>query len=125
MLLGCSDDLQAPRLTRVVPSSAAAGARVDVIGERLAGHMVSVAFGGVSGELLFEESQRLSVRVPATFGGTVLLVVTVDGRVSNPLSFTRIDGTLPGPDGGRTFAQAMFGTHVWHVFADQARQSRK
>jgi hypothetical protein len=89
---GCGSDAQSPLLSSVLPDRAAPGAAVDVVGDRLTGNS-EAHLGGVAAEIVLREARRLRLIVPKVSPGLQLLVVTVDGRVSNALSFT-VEGTL-------------------------------
>ena len=89
---GCSSSSLDPLLQAVLPDRAAPGAAVDVVGDRLIGD-VEVHFGGSPASILTSEARRLRVQVPSCTPGLQLLVVTVDGRVSNALDFT-VEGRL-------------------------------
>jgi hypothetical protein len=92
LLGGCGSDAQSPALQAVLPDRAAPGAQVDLVGDRLVGNS-EVHFGGTAAEIVLREARRLRVIVPKVAPGLQLVVVTVDGRVSNALSFT-VEGTL-------------------------------
>jgi uncharacterized protein (TIGR03437 family) len=94
--LACGDP-SGPRIEALLPASAAPGDVVDVVGERFEGRQRSVAFGGRSAEVLFWQPQRARVRVPSGLAGSTNVVVTIDGRPSNPQSFTVGDSGDAGP----------------------------
>jgi hypothetical protein len=91
--LGCSDDPLAPTIARILPEAAKSGTDVDIIGERFSGDVVSVAFGGIAGRIVFRQQGRLRVTVPKVRAGQLMVVVTVDGRRSNAAVFTQTDGS--------------------------------
>lgn len=100
----CTDP-DAPRLSDVTPDEAPPGARVTITGENLCGTAVSVGEGGaceplpagsvsfgidpqVDGATVVWTDTSIEAIVPASASGEVLIVVTVDGRSSNGISFT-------------------------------------
>lgn len=83
---GCSEET-GPRIIAVVPARAPSGASVDILGERFTGLQRTVAFGGHLASQLVSSDNRLSVRVPTGPSGLTIVVVQVDGRVSNAVDF--------------------------------------
>jgi len=63
------------------------GTVVDLVGERFAGAERQVHFGGVAAVVDSWQDRRARVRVPAGPTGLTVVVVTIDGRPSNPLEF--------------------------------------
>ena len=98
--VGCVDD-GGPRIDRVSPPAAAAGATVEVVGERFcAGAASASCHEEVAGFVTFglEPPQRrgliaswtdsrIQVVVPAQAPGSADVIVTVDGRSSNAADF--------------------------------------
>lgn len=89
LLGGCGDEAIDPWIEAVLPDHAAAGEVVEVVGERFAGAARSVAFGGHPAQVLTWSDRRARTRVPdgAGLSGVTVVVVSVDGRPSNPVSF--------------------------------------
>jgi hypothetical protein len=104
-LCAACTDPDAPRLSDVTPDEAPPGATVVITGENLCGTAVSVGEGGaceplpagyvsfgidpqVDGVIVAWADARIEAIVPAAASGEVLIVVTVDGRSSNGISFT-------------------------------------
>ncbi len=104
-LLGACDGADGPRIDAVEPASAAPGARVVLTGTDFCGAAERVGPGAVceplpAGSVSFGIDPvasaipslwldgRIDVDVPAQLpAGDVLIVVTVDGRSSNGVSF--------------------------------------
>jgi uncharacterized protein (TIGR03437 family) len=104
-LAACADP-DAPRLVAVEPPAARPGETVELTGENLCGTSAMVGEGGAceplpAGYVSFGidpqvdavieawSDTRIAAVVPAAAGpGEVLIVVTVDGRSSNGISFT-------------------------------------
>lgn len=95
---GCSDPV-APLIEGVLPVAGASGALVDIVGERFAGSERAVAFGGVNAATIGWWERRIQARVPEGLSGQTVVVVTVDGRPSNPFDFL-VTSPAPAPDGG-------------------------
>jgi hypothetical protein len=87
LLAGCGDDVVDPRIEAILPDRGAPGTVVDVVGERFAGVERQVSFGGVAAVVDSWQDQRARVRVPAGPTGLTVVVVTIDGRPSNPVDF--------------------------------------
>ena len=105
-LCAACTDPDAPRLSGVSPEEGSAGERVEISGENLCGTMVTVGEGGaceplpagqvsfgidpqIDGVITFWSDTLIEAIVPASAPpGEVLIVVTVDGRSSNGISFT-------------------------------------
>lgn len=83
---GCSEET-GPRIIAVLPARAPSGASVDILGERFSGQQRTVAFGSHLAGQLSSADNRLSVRVPTGPSGLTIVVVQVDGRVSNAVDF--------------------------------------
>jgi len=98
-------DPDGPRLDSVTPTAAPPGAPVVLAGENLCGIEAAVGEGGtceplpagyvsfgidpqVDGVIVSWRDDRIEAIVPAAANGDVLIVVTVDGRSSNGISFT-------------------------------------
>jgi hypothetical protein len=98
--VGCVDD-GGPRIDRVSPAAAAAGATVEVVGERFCAGAVGdgchvdvagfVTFGleppQRRGSIASWTDTRIEVVVPAQNPGRADVIVTVDGRSSNAADF--------------------------------------
>jgi hypothetical protein len=86
---GCGDEAFDPLIEAILPDHAPAGEVVEVVGERFAGEVRGVAFGGHPAQVLNWGERRARTRVPDNPGlsGATVVVVTVDGRPSNPVSF--------------------------------------
>lgn len=98
-LAAACTDATSPRIERIEPDEAPRGATVDVIGERFCGGDADcdpppagyVSFGidpQVGAATVEWGDERIRVVVPQAATGEVLVVVTVDGRSSNGVSFT-------------------------------------
>lgn len=92
----CGEELD-PRIEAILPDHAAPAQIVEVVGERFAGTVQQVSFGGQAAEVLRWQDQRARTRVPGTAAGWTVVVVTVEGRTSNAVSFF-VEGS--GPDAG-------------------------
>jgi hypothetical protein len=103
-LAACAADPDAPRIDGVSPEEASVGAIVTITGERFCGRVSAVGEGGaceplpagsvsfgidpqVGAAIVTWRDSRIDARVPAAASGEVLVVVTVDGRSSNGVSF--------------------------------------
>lgn len=103
-LSACGADPDAPRIEAIAPTHGPAGATVTITGERFCGRTVEVTAGGaceplpvgsvsfgidpeVGAALVSWRDQRIEAIVPVAADGDVLVVVTVDGRSSNGVSF--------------------------------------
>lgn len=88
-LVGCGDEAIDPWIEAILPDHAPVGDVVEVVGERFSGEARSVAFGGHQAQVLNWGDRRARTRVPDAAGlsGVTVVVVTVDGRPSNPVSF--------------------------------------
>lgn len=105
---GCDeDDGIGPRVDRVMPEAAAAGATVEIVGERFCGDESNAAtdegtctvppagfvnFGKdanvVRAAIVEWKQERITVTVPASAAaGATLIVVTVEGVSSNAVEF--------------------------------------
>jgi len=86
---GCGEDAVDPLIEAILPDHAAAGEAVEVVGERFFGESRGVAFGGHPAQVLSWGDRRARTRVPVApeLSGATVVVVTVDGRPSNPVSF--------------------------------------
>ncbi len=87
LLSGCGEALSDPTITAVLPQQGVAGAEVDILGDRFQGSSRFVSFGGVQASILLWEAGRVRVQVPEGPLGQTLVVVTIDGRPSNAISF--------------------------------------
>lgn len=89
LTVGCGDEAIDPWIEAILPNHAPVGDVVEVVGERFAGEVRSVAFGGNPAQVLNWGDRRARTRVPDVAGlsGATVVVVTVDGRPSNPVSF--------------------------------------
>lgn len=89
VIVGCADEAIDPWVEAIMPDHAPAGEVVEVVGERFSGEERSVAFGGHPAQVLNWGDRRARTRVPDVAGlsGATVVVVTVDGRPSNPVSF--------------------------------------
>jgi hypothetical protein len=92
-LVGCGDDPVGPLLEAVLPARGAPGEVVDLVGERFEGALRGASFGGQQAVVVEWQARRARVQVPALGPGATSVVVTVDGRVSAPRSFT-VEGTV-------------------------------
>ena len=101
-LVACSanDDVPAPQLGSVVPARATAGTVVTVVGnyfcqrpntgneDPLCDTTGQVNFGASAGTVTSWSDTTIMVEVPQGALGPVVLSVIVNGRSSNPISFT-------------------------------------
>lgn len=87
LFVGCGDDVVDPRIEAILPDRGAPGTVVDVVGERFAGAERQVHFGGVAAAVDSWQDRRARVRVPAGPTGQTVVVVTIDGKPSNPADF--------------------------------------
>lgn len=94
---GCSDPAS-PRIDAILPARGNAGDIVHVVGEPFEHATLQVAFGGRPARLLERQPRRAIVEVPAGLSGLVMVVVSVEGRVSTPFDFWVDDA--PRGDGG-------------------------
>lgn len=83
----CGDDPVDPRVEAILPDHGQPGDQVDVVGERFAGTERQVSFGGAPVQVTQWHEGRVRVVVPALAAGLTLVVVTIDGRPSNPVNF--------------------------------------
>jgi hypothetical protein len=86
---GCGAEAIDPWIEAILPDHAPVGEVVEVVGERFSGQVRNVAFGGHPAQVLNWGDRRARTRVPDAAGlsGATVVVVTVDGRPSNPVSF--------------------------------------
>ena len=87
-LAGCGEDLIDPSIEAILPQQGAVGAAVDILGQRFEGRRRFVSFGGVRAPVLMWQERRVRVYVPPGPPGHTAVVVTVDGRPSNPVDFS-------------------------------------
>ncbi len=87
LLSGCGEALSDPTITAVLPQRGVVGAEVDILGDRFQGSSRFVSFGGVQASIWLGEAGRVRVQVPEGPLGQTLVVVTIDGRPSNAISF--------------------------------------
>ncbi len=85
-LVACAGDGPAPAVRLLVPARARAGETVEIQGAGFAG-VGFVAFGARAGAVTMWEDDRIRVQVPTMPPGATTLVVTVDGRQSEPARF--------------------------------------
>jgi hypothetical protein len=97
MLAGCGSSPVDPLIEAVMPTRAAVGEAVDLVGERFAGSQRSVSFGGHEAAVVFWQDRRVRALVPGGAWGSTLAVVSVDGRRSNAMSLY----VLGAPSDGR------------------------
>lgn len=95
-----ADDIPAPQISSVVPAAAVPGAIVTVQGsyfcqrpntgneDPMCTSTGTVNFGASPGTVTLWTDPAIMVEVPQGALGTVALSVTVNGRSSNPISFT-------------------------------------
>ena len=96
-LAGC-DESQDPLIEAILPARAAPGVAVEIVGERFSGAERQVSFGGVAASVLAWQERRARAIVPAGIAGLTIVVITIDGRPSNPKSFF-VEGSV-GDGGG-------------------------
>ena len=65
----------------------AVGAEVDILGQRFEGATRAVHFGGAPARIILWGDGRVRVGVPRLDPGYAVVVLTVDGRPSNAISF--------------------------------------
>jgi hypothetical protein len=98
LILGGCTDPTAPHIDRVVPGTAPVGAIVTIEVDHFCGPagscdplpVGSVSFGidpQIRASIRSWRADRIEAQVPAAAAGPVLVVVTVDGRSSNGVSF--------------------------------------
>ena len=114
-----------PRIAKITPTAAVAGAVVDVTGRGLPGRSAGVTVGGKPARVLSGTSRRLRIVVPAAKPGRQVVRVrgrqgTARGRLQVLRPFKGTIGVRPdtkraarstiGPDGGSVTARAADGT---------------
>jgi hypothetical protein len=86
LVLACEADGPEPAVRALVPARGRAGEMVEIQGRGFAG-VGFVAFGAQAGEVTMWEDDRIRVRIPTMHAGATTVVVTVDGRQSEPERF--------------------------------------
>ena len=85
-LVACAADGPEPAVRALVPARGRAGETVEIQGRGFAGAGF-VAFGAQAGEVAMWEDDRIRVHIPTMHAGVTTVVVTVDGRQSEPERF--------------------------------------
>lgn len=87
-LAACGEELIDPAIEAILPQQGVVGTVVDILGQRFEGQERFVSFGGARAPVLMWQEGRVRVQVPPGPPGHTVVVVTVDGRPSNPVGFT-------------------------------------
>jgi hypothetical protein len=83
----CGSEPDSPVIEAILPDSAKTGEAVDVVGEHFFGTERTVSFGAQNAAVLLWQERRARATVPAGPMGATVVVVMVDGRRSNVVTF--------------------------------------